>query len=108
LYNTVDVISYNTRYRDTLSESTAVHGNDCGLCRTLFPEEMQDLTFQLLDMADVHPDSRSFALSVEDFNRLCLAYEKLCVEHPGLFEYDFRYNKIALSEIASHSEPDEY
>jgi len=51
---------------------------------------------QLLDMADIHADSRSFALSVEDFNRLCLAYQKLCDEHPGLRDYDFRYNKIEL------------
>jgi len=66
------------------------------MCRTLFPENMQALTTQLMDMADIHSDSRSFALSIEDFNRLCLAYQNLCVEHPGLFDYDFRYNRIAL------------
>jgi len=74
------------------------------LFRKLFPEDMQELTTQLLDMADVHPDSRSFALSTEDFNRLCLAYQKLCTEHPGLFDYDFRYNRISVpsSDIASN------
>jgi len=54
---------------------------------------MQHLTAELLHMADIHRDSRSYALSIEDFSRLCTAYQKLCAEHPGLYEYDFRYNK---------------
>jgi len=66
---------------------------------------MQYLTAQLIDMAEIHTDSRSFALSIEDFGRLCTAYQKLCDEHPGLFEYDFRYNKISLS--SSNNDSDE-
>lgn len=62
----------------------------------LFPPDMQELTGELLEMADVHRDSRSYALSVEDFGRLCTAYQKLCTDHPGLLEYDFRYNRITL------------
>jgi len=72
------------------------------LCRTLFPAEVQEeLTDRLLDMADIHSDSRSFALSIEDFSRLCLAYQKLCDEHQGLRDYDFRYNKIELPSSSS-------
>jgi len=44
-------------------------------------------------MSDIHADSRSYALSIEDFSRLCTAYQQLCAEHPGLYEYDHRYNK---------------
>jgi len=58
---------------------------------------MQQLTSELLEMADVHPDSRSYALSIEDFGRLCTAYEKLCAGHSGLLEYDFRYNRVPVS-----------
>jgi len=59
---------------------------------------------ELLELADVHHDSRSYALSVEDFSRLCSAYQKLCAEHPGLLEYDFRYNRGPLppSDIVSN------
>jgi len=67
---------------------------------------MQDLTAKLLDMADIHYDSRSYVLNIEDFNRLCTAYQKLCSEHPGLYEYDFRYNKVHLS--LSDNDADDY
>jgi len=65
--------------------------------RKLFPPDMQELTSELLEMADIHRDSRSYALSVEDFGRLCTAYQKLCNDRPGLLEYDFRYNRIPLA-----------
>ena len=66
------------------------------LCRSLFPPHKHELLTQILEMAEIHRDSRSYALSVEDFGRLCIAYQKLCTEYPGLLEYDFRYNKIQL------------
>jgi len=57
-------------------------------------------------MSDIHSDSRSFALNIDDFSRLCMAYHKLCSEHPGLYEYDFRYNKIPL--LSSNNKSDNY
>jgi len=62
------------------------------------------MTPKMLEMADVHRDSRSYALAVEDFNRLCIAYQKLCAEHRGLYEYDFRYNKSPVSPSSNDSD----
>lgn len=51
----------------------------------------------LLAEADVHPDSRSYMLSVEDFDRLCTVYKRLCDKHSGLFEFDYRASKVERS-----------
>jgi len=69
---------------------------------------MRELTAQLLGMADVHSDTRSYALNTEDFSRLCTAYQKLCDEYPGLYEYDFRYNKIPVPLPLHNNDSDEY
>jgi len=58
--------------------------------RTLFPPERADLLARILEESDVSADTRSFMLSVEDFNRLCCCYHELCQDTPGLLEYDFR------------------
>ena len=61
------------------------------------------MTWNLLESADVHPDSRSYALSIEDFDRLCSAYQRLCDQHPGLFEYDYRAPKTKTSDAETNS-----
>lgn len=71
-------------------------------CRTLFPAELHHLTWNLLESADVHPDSRSYALTIEDFDRLCSAYQRLCDQNPGLFEYDYRAPKARASDAEAH------
>jgi dimethyladenosine transferase 1 len=65
--------------------------------QTLFPPERPDLTARILEMSDIHADSRSFMLSIEDFDRLCQAYQQLCEETPGLFEYDYRSKENAAN-----------
>ena len=64
-------------------------------CRTLFPADRPDLTIRILEMSNVHPDSRSFHLSIDDFERLCLAYEKICTDEPALFDFDYRSHENA-------------
>lgn len=63
--------------------------------RTLFPPDSPHLTKQILELADVHPDSKSYSLGLEDFNRLCHAYKSMCDENPGLFEFDYRSSENA-------------
>ncbi|ESO06925.1 hypothetical protein HELRODRAFT_110947 [Helobdella robusta] len=70
------------------------------MCRkgieTLFPPDRPDLTRRLLTRADVHADSRSYSLHVEDFDRMCQAYKEICDEEPHLLTYDYRSKENAV------------
>ena len=50
---------------------------------------------RMVAMAEIHPDSRPFALGVDDFGRLCHAYMALCAEFPELQGYDYRSQENA-------------
>lgn len=63
--------------------------------QTLFPPDSPHLTRQICEMSDIHPDSKSFSLSVDDFNRICHSYKQICDENVGLFEYDYRSSENA-------------
>ncbi|XP_056623604.1 dimethyladenosine transferase 1, mitochondrial [Triplophysa dalaica] len=57
----------------------------------LFPEsQRQELSEQLLHSADVDPTLRPTELSISEFRALVDAYCRLCHEHQGLNDYDFR------------------
>ncbi|KAK6179394.1 hypothetical protein SNE40_011766 [Patella caerulea] len=57
---------------------------------TLFPMNQQDLVTELFDRSGVSPDSRSFMITMEEFNRLCQVYNDICDRHPDIFMYNFR------------------
>jgi len=57
--------------------------------RRLFPVTLRPtLVETLLNDADVDGKLRPFQLSVEEFNRICIAYQKICQQHPTLLKYD--------------------
>lgn len=57
----------------------------------LFPEfKRQELSEQLLHRADVDPTLRPTELSISEFRALVDTYSRLCQEHQGLIDYDFR------------------
>ncbi|KAI7804372.1 putative dimethyladenosine transferase 1 [Triplophysa rosa] len=57
----------------------------------LFPEsQRQELSEQLLHSADVDPTLRPTELSISEFRALVDAYSRLCQEHEGLNDYEFR------------------
>jgi len=55
----------------------------------LFPVTLRPtLVETLLNDAGVDGKLRPFQLSVEEFNRICIAYQKICQQHPTLLKYD--------------------
>jgi len=44
----------------------------------------------LLDEAYVDGNLRPFQLSVDEFNRICIVYQKICERNPALLKYDPR------------------
>lgn len=57
----------------------------------LFPTSMRPLLIEtLLNEADVDGNLRPFQLSVEEFNRICIVYLKICEQYPALAKYDSR------------------
>jgi len=72
---------------------------------TLFPASTRsEMTPLLLDMADVDGTVRPFQLSVEEFARLCSAYQVLCQRHPNLFRYNPR-STTGIDDRQVHLEP---
>lgn len=64
--------------------------------QTLFPHDRPELTKRLLEESDVHPDSRSYMLDMDDFARLCKVYKSICDEDPDLLTYNYRSHENAL------------
>ena len=57
--------------------------------RRLFPVTMRPVLVEtLLNDADVDGKLRPFQLSIEEFNRICIAYQKICQQYPTLLKYD--------------------
>lgn len=55
----------------------------------LFPVTMRPVLVEtLLNDADVDGKLRPFQLSIEEFNRICIAYQKICRQYPTLLKYD--------------------
>jgi len=55
----------------------------------LFPVTMRPVLVEtLLNDADVDGKLRPFQLSIEEFNRICIAYQKICQQYPTLLKYD--------------------
>ncbi|XP_034249396.1 dimethyladenosine transferase 1, mitochondrial [Thrips palmi] len=60
---------------------------------TLFPEHLRkQLSHKMLDIAEVNPETRAFQLTMDEFQRLVMAYEHLCSDQPKLFKYKFSSN----------------
>ena len=49
-----------------------------------------DYTLRLLEESGVNPKTVSFNLAMEEFDRLCVVYKKICDENPGLIDYNYR------------------
>lgn len=69
----------------------------------LFPVTLRPLlTETLLNDANVDGKLRPFQLSVEEFNRICMAYQKICREHPALLKYDPHSNAGVEDEMMAN------
>ena len=64
--------------------------------RTLFPPEEVSLAKEMIDLAEIDPETRPYQLTIDEFSRLCGAYLEICRRHPGLIEYYFRDEVNAL------------
>ncbi|CAD7005652.1 unnamed protein product [Ceratitis capitata] len=61
---------------------------------TLFPpEDRDDITDSLFELADVDPIIRPFELSVEEHLRLATVYAEFMQKHPEFADYDYRGRK---------------
>lgn len=58
--------------------------------RDLFPPIMSNLVDDFFKTSQVDPTKQSFRLSMEEWSRLCCAYEHLCLLNPGLIDYNYR------------------
>jgi len=59
--------------------------------KTLFPPDREiELTERMFKDSAVVSSTRPMKLSMDEFKRLCLVYNDLCDENPGLFDYDYR------------------
>jgi len=57
----------------------------------LFPTPLRPVMIEtLLDEANVDGNLRPFQLSVDEFNRICIVYQKICERNPALLKYDPR------------------
>ncbi|GAB6029423.1 Dimethyladenosine transferase 1, mitochondrial [Chamberlinius hualienensis] len=61
---------------------------------TLFPKKRQvELTDELFEMAVVNYETRPFQLSIEELERMCRAYYKICQVDATIFSYDCQARK---------------
>lgn len=61
---------------------------------TLFPQVLRvELASKMCALADVNPKLRPFQLSIDEFVRLCYAYNELCKDYQELDKYDYRAPK---------------
>ena len=44
----------------------------------------------MLEKSGVNPSLTSYQLLMEDYNKLCYAYNDICQRHPAIFKYDYR------------------
>lgn len=59
--------------------------------RNLFPKTVtEDLSKELLNLADVQCTKRSIQLTIEEWRRLCFAYFDICSRDSRLYSYNFR------------------
>ncbi|XP_049314811.1 dimethyladenosine transferase 1, mitochondrial [Bactrocera dorsalis] len=66
---------------------------------TLFPpEDREDVTDTLFELADVDPTVRPFELSVEECLRLATVYSDFKDKHPEVARYDYRARKLPIDE----------
>uniref|UniRef100_A0A0A1XGL4 rRNA adenine N(6)-methyltransferase n=1 Tax=Zeugodacus cucurbitae TaxID=28588 RepID=A0A0A1XGL4_ZEUCU len=66
---------------------------------TLFPpEDREDVTDTLFELADVDPTVRPFELSVDECLRLATAYADFIDKHPEVAKYDYRGRKEPIDE----------
>lgn len=59
--------------------------------RVLFPDDKSDeLTKEIFDVSEVDPTTRPFQLTIEELNRMAMAYFAICQRFPKLAEYEYR------------------
>ncbi|XP_002739171.2 dimethyladenosine transferase 1, mitochondrial-like [Saccoglossus kowalevskii] len=56
----------------------------------LFPYDYQELVDDVFEMTGVDPSTTPQWLTVDDFNRLCIAYNDICSRYPGIMNYNYR------------------
>lgn len=52
--------------------------------------DQPQLSEEMLEKSGVNPSFTSYQLSMEEYDRLCHAYNDICKRIPAIFEYDFR------------------
>lgn len=57
---------------------------------TLFPKDRKELVEEVLEIAEVDPETQSYRLTMEEYDRICDVYAKICEREPGIFDYDYR------------------
>jgi len=61
---------------------------------SLFPKECrQELALEMYKLADLNPQTRPFQITLQEFNRLCHAYQHIITLHPEVADYDLRAPK---------------
>jgi dimethyladenosine transferase 1 len=64
----------------------------CRPISTLFPDMVRmHFTKKLFDMSYVFPHTRPYALTIEDYERLCNAYAEICEKYPEIWTYEYRH-----------------
>ena len=48
------------------------------------------LSVELFQRSELNPKLRSYQMTMDDWNRLCLAYKFICDRDPRLYSYDHR------------------
>ncbi|XP_060572955.1 dimethyladenosine transferase 1, mitochondrial-like isoform X2 [Ruditapes philippinarum] len=59
------------------------------LC-TLFPADQPELVIELLEDANINPAKKSVDFTMNQIDRLCHSYNKICQRLPYIYDYEYR------------------
>merc|ERR1712142_1415835 len=59
---------------------------------TLFPSDRVDLLQRLVEEAQIDPTSPAHKLTIDEFNKLCIAYNSICQDESDIYDYNFIEN----------------
>lgn len=67
----------------------------------LFPKDIQKkYAAEIMSKARVSPSVRCTYVSMEEIRDMCIIYEQLCRETPGLFYHDYTKKHVTIAEYA--------
>ncbi|GBN65990.1 Dimethyladenosine transferase 1, mitochondrial [Araneus ventricosus] len=72
----------------------------------LFPPNRPQLVEEMINKSKVNPEKRSFNLEMEEFRALCNAYNDICQNNKGIFEYNYLIHKKKYSMFDEEDEHD--